>query len=187
MVDKIENNILSKPFLFRKLMKENYLMKMIKEKPKFKRICSVRTNGFLFFPFFFFIKSQVIRNVKTIYPLILQYFQWDRYYYILYEFSTSASADGLLLESERQQVSSGIQDSSQYSSQSQQCCSLDSLASFSDIQFQQSFYRNLCGPVTVGITITFMYHSFFLFSGKVQVLVYLLTFFYFHSVVHRNS
>ena len=43
------------------------------------------------------------------------------------EFYTPVLADGLSQESEWQQVSSGLQDSSQYSSQSQQCNSLDGL------------------------------------------------------------
>ena len=48
-----------------------------------------------------------------------------------------ALADGLSLESERQQVSLGLQDTSHYSSQPQQCCRLDSLRSSSDFQFFQ--------------------------------------------------
>ena len=41
-------------------------------------------------------------------------------------------ADGLTLESKWQQVSSGLQDSSQYPVRSQKCCNLDGLDSFSD-------------------------------------------------------
>ena len=47
---------------------------------------------------------------------------------VLVSFFTPAladGADGLSLESERQQVSSGRQDSSLHSCQSQQCCCLD--------------------------------------------------------------
>ena len=36
-------------------------------------------------------------------------------------------ASGLSLESESQQISFGLQDSPQYSNQSQQCCSLEGL------------------------------------------------------------
>ena len=43
------------------------------------------------------------------------------------EFFTSVLADGFPLEFEWQQVSSNLQDSSQYSVQSQHCCSLNSL------------------------------------------------------------
>ena len=48
------------------------------------------------------------------------------------EFFTSALADGLSLEFEWQQVSSSLQDSSQYSGRPQQCCSLDGLHSSSN-------------------------------------------------------
>ena len=54
------------------------------------------------------------------------------YYYL--DFFISAFADGLSLEFEWQQVSSSIQDSSQYSDRSQQCCSLDGLHSSSNFQ-----------------------------------------------------
>ena len=42
-------------------------------------------------------------------------------------------------------------------------------------------------PITIGITVTFMFHSFFQFSSKVQVLISLFTFFQFYSVVSWNS
>ena len=54
---------------------------------------------------------------------------------VVVEFFIFAVADDLLLESEREQVFSDLQDSSQYSRRSQQCCSLDDLDSSSDIQF----------------------------------------------------
>ena len=57
------------------------------------------------------------------------------------EFFTSAFADGLSLESEWQ-VSSSIQDSSQYSGRSQQCCSLDGLHSSSYLQVFQFLYQS---------------------------------------------
>ena len=43
------------------------------------------------------------------------------------DFFISVLADGLLLETEWQQVSSSLQDSSQYSGRLQYCCSLDGL------------------------------------------------------------
>ena len=46
---------------------------------------------------------------------------------LLWEFFTPALADGFPLEFEWQQVSSSLQDSSQYSGRPQQCCRLDSL------------------------------------------------------------
>ena len=40
--------------------------------------------------------------------------------------------------------------------------------------------------ITIGITVTFMFHCYFQFSRKVQVLISLFTFFQFHPVVSRN-
>ena len=43
-------------------------------------------------------------------------------------------------------------------------------------------------PITIGIIVTFIFHSFFLkFSSKVEVLISLFTFFQFYSVVIRDS
>ena len=42
-------------------------------------------------------------------------------------------------------------------------------------------------PITIGITVTFMFHSFFKFSSKVQVLIFLFLFFQFYSGVSRDS
>ena len=42
-------------------------------------------------------------------------------------------------------------------------------------------------PITIGIIVTFMFHSFFQFSSKVEVLILLFTFFQFYSVVTRDS
>ena len=63
-----------------------------------------------------------------------------RYYFLFWEFFTLALADSFLLESEWQQVSS-LQDSSQYSGQSQQCCNVDSLHSSSCFQVFHSQYQ----------------------------------------------
>ena len=41
--------------------------------------------------------------------------------------------------------------------------------------------------VTIGIIVTFMFHSFFQFPSKVEVLILLFTFFRFYSVVSRDS
>ena len=62
-------------------------------------------------------------------------------YFVLCEFFTSVLADGLSLEFEWQQVSSGLQDSSQYSGWSQQCCSLVKLDSSLDFQYFQSPFQ----------------------------------------------
>ena len=42
-------------------------------------------------------------------------------------------------------------------------------------------------PITIGMIVTFMFHSFFQFSSKVEVLISLFTFFQFYSVVRRDS
>ena len=42
-------------------------------------------------------------------------------------------------------------------------------------------------PITIGIIVTFMSHSFFNSLVKVEVLTLLFTFFQFYSVVSRNS
>ena len=42
-------------------------------------------------------------------------------------------------------------------------------------------------PSMIGITASFMFPSFFLFSGKIQVFVYLFAFSYFHFVVRWNK
>ena len=44
-----------------------------------------------------------------------------------------------------------------------------------------------CSPTTIGITVIFFFHSFFLDSCKVQVFDYLSCFFYFLSVVNQNG
>ena len=41
--------------------------------------------------------------------------------------------------------------------------------------------------ITIGIFVTCMFHSFFQFSSKVEVLIFLFTFFQFYSVVSRDS
>ena len=41
--------------------------------------------------------------------------------------------------------------------------------------------------ITIGIIVTFMFHSFFQFSSNVEVLISLFTFFQFYSVVCRDS
>ena len=42
-------------------------------------------------------------------------------------------------------------------------------------------------PITIGIIVTFMFHSFFQFSSNVEVFILLFTFFQFYSVVSRDS
>ena len=56
-----------------------------------------------------------------------------------FEFFTSVLADGFSLESEWQQVSSGLQDSSQDTGRSQQCWLLDSLYPSANLKVIQAF------------------------------------------------
>ena len=42
-------------------------------------------------------------------------------------------------------------------------------------------------PITIGIIVTFMFHIFFQFPWKVEVLILLFTFFQFYSVVSQDS
>ena len=42
-------------------------------------------------------------------------------------------------------------------------------------------------PMTIGIIVTCMFHSFFQFPSKVEVLILLFTFFQFYSVVSRDN
>ena len=54
------------------------------------------------------------------------------------------------------------------------------------------FYSTLAtapkAPITIGIIVTFMFHTFFFqFPSKVEVLILLFTFFQFYSVVIRDS
>ena len=42
-------------------------------------------------------------------------------------------------------------------------------------------------PITIGIIVTFMFHSFFKFPSKVEVLILLFTFLQFYSVISRDS
>ena len=55
------------------------------------------------------------------------------------EFFISVLADGFSQEFKWQQISSSLQDSSQDSGRSQQCCHLDSLYSFANFQVLQAF------------------------------------------------
>ena len=42
-------------------------------------------------------------------------------------------------------------------------------------------------PITIDIIVTYMFHSFFQFSSKVEVFILLFIFFQFHFVVSRDS
>ena len=55
------------------------------------------------------------KYVISFYLIFTNYYNYYYYYYYSLEFFTSASADGLSLEIMWEQVSSSLQDSSQYS------------------------------------------------------------------------
>ena len=90
--------------------------------------------------------------------LLFCYYYYYYYYYYYCEFFTPVLVDSLSLESEWQQISSGLQDSSQYSSRSHQCCSEEYLDSSSDFQFSSLFScpskTITSSPTTIGITVT---------------------------------
>ena len=54
--------------------------------------------------------------------------------------------------------------------------------------FSNSFVTVPNAPITLGLIITCMFHSFFFqFPSRVEVLIFLFPFFQFYSVVSRNS
>ena len=111
--------------------------------------------------------------------------------FVLFEFFTRAVATGFSLESEWQQVSSSLQDSSQYSGWPQQCCYW-MVSSYFYIQVLQSFYQSF-GDFTECTNYNWYnrhFHVpqfvFFQFPSKVQVLIFLFAFCQFYSVVSRD-
>ena len=107
------------------------------------------------------------------------------------EFFTSALADSLSLEFVWQQVSSSLQDSSQYSGRSQQCCSLDAARLLLQLPSPP-------GPLIIPFLLCLEHQSqvvlssttfsiVFSIPSKVEVLILLFTFFQFYSVVSRYS
>ena len=102
---------------------------------------------------------------------------------------TSVLADGSILESELQQVSSSLLNSHQYSGRSQKCCSLDSFHTSRYFQVLQFLYCGDCSKNT-----NYNWHNrhfhvprFFQSSINVEILILLLVYFQFYLVVHRNS
>ena len=53
------------------------------------------------------------------------------------------------------------------------------------------FYNHLVivpkAPITIGTIITLMFHSFFQFSSKIEILILLFTFFQVYSVLNKDS
>ena len=93
---------------------------------------------------------------------------------IIYSYFTPVLADCLSRESERKQVFSNLQDSSQYSGPSQECFSLDGLHSSSYFQVLQSLYQSFA-DCTKSTNYNwnhrhFHFPRFFQFPSKVRVL-----------------
>ena len=61
--------------------------------------------------------------------------------------------------------------------------STDSLTSKSSCSFNNPFVTEPKAPITIGMIVTFVFHRFFQFPCKVEVLILLFTFFQFYSVV----
>ena len=53
--------------------------------------------------------------------------------------------------------------------------------------FRHSLVTVPKAPITIGMIVTYMLHSFFPFPIKVEVLILLFTFFLFYSVISRDS
>ena len=95
--------------------------------------------------------------------VVLSLFLIDGNLYSLRVFYTILNCD-LSLESEWEQVSSGLQDSSEYSSRFLLCCGLDYIYSSSDFQFLQFPFQALWGPFQAFQLISLHVPQF---SGKV--------------------
>ena len=95
------------------------------------------------------------------------------------EFFTSVLSSALSMEFEWQKVSSGLRDSSQYSSWSNGFYSLDGLDSSTDFQFIHSLLQTLLtaprAPTRTGITVTLMVHSFFFRSQARSKYFYIIS------------
>ena len=65
--------------------------------------------------------------------------------------------------------------------------SIRSPTSKSSKPFHNPFVTVPKALITIGIIVTFMFHCFFQFSSKVEVLISLFTFFQFYSVINRDN
>ena len=95
------------------------------------------------FMFHYFFNSQARSTYLSFFSLSFNFTLWSTGTALLLlftplEFFTSVLADGFSLEFEWQQVSSSLQDSSQYSGRTQQCCRLDSLYPSANFQVLQA-------------------------------------------------
>ena len=104
------------------------------------------------------------------------------------EFITSALADGLSLDFEWLQVSrTHLSILAVLNKAVVWMVSTRPPTSKSFSPFNNSFVSVPKAPITIGIIVTFMFHSFFQFSSKVEVLILHFTFFQFYSVVSWDS
>ena len=106
------------------------------------------------------------------------------------EFFTSALADGLSLKFEGQQVSSSLQDSSQYSGRLSNIVvwmvSTRPQTSNSISPFSNPLVTVPNAPITIGIIVTCMFHSFFNSLARLRYLSFFAHSFSF-IVVSRDS
>ena len=113
------------------------------------------------------------------------------YYYLFIRVFTSALADGLLWslsDSKSPQVSSTLLSILAVLNNSVVwMVSTRPPTSKSSSPFNNSLVSVPKAPITIGIVVTFMLHSFFHFHSKVEVLILLFTFFQFYSVVSRTA
>ena len=115
------------------------------------------------------------------------------FYLFLSKFFTPAWADGFSLDFEWQQVYSSLQDSSQYSVGSQQCCSL--IVSTHPFIFEfsspctNSFLTVQRVPIITDIIITFMLYRFLSYLAKSRYVSFFLISYNFtlHSAVTATS
>ena len=88
------------------------------------------------------------------------------YYFIPYDFFTVAFIGRLLKESEWQQVTSGLQNTSEYSTLSQQCCHLSSHICVSSSHFSKNLWAVPSVQTTIGITLPLVFQC--LFSSRAR-------------------
>ena len=90
---------------------------------------------------------------------VRNYYYYYYYYLLLWNFFTQALADVFSLEFEWEQVSSSLQDSSQYFGRFWMI-SARPLISMSSSHCTKSLVTVSWAPITIGITVTYMFHSF---------------------------
>ena len=119
------------------------------------------------------------------------YYYYNYIFLLIWEFFAPSLADDFPMESEWQQVTPSLQNSTQYSGRSQICCSLVGLHSFSYFDVLQSLYQTFvdCTECTNYNWYHCRFHVplLFQFSFKALVFIPLFAFLQFYSVVSRNG